>query len=1032
MRKENNLKVLNYWLDVEKSSPPIIKINRFNIKNKSNFNQLIFMNKSNSDLVWGDVLNKNLDGPKNWIHRVYLGIFNTSIIINEFSNDPKDVNELKQSHSTCLISFMLDPDGNVIPNTLVVPEYLSYIYRYKNKHLPESEILGFEDRVQDIFSLWNSGILTKGNLISKSDLTKLVNDLVIEINWGKLIDYYKTSSPKYIGYSESISTVNNRKINFDSEITNSLISDDIKYVFDSYMNSDEISALDYYLEQGYDASLRVDVAGNMDEYREYLSPIYIPDAGFPYPDSIRLNISQQYSVNKVFNLLENRSGVFSINGPPGTGKTTIFKDIIANIIYLRACELIKFKSNPSDAFSKIGDISYRFGDNGEKPIYSIDSSLTGFEIVVASSNNNAIKNITEELPKNSSIDKSYVGRFKYIKKISDNILNDDCWGLISATLGSRSNNYEFINNFLFKTIDDENMKTKESIFDFLNNPKYFSESVSSWESACELFERTLIQLERVKERSIKISSYLNDYKSTISLQKEMIDVRAKIKSEIISLRKEYDAKSRVVERLDIELNKIKRLIKSKTSFKDGERESIKSDYSKLIKDIASAKYDSLEIKDNLKALNIDYKELSETIVDNNLTLLHMEKVNKGFSDVNSDYPNDEFWKLNQDIIQKTSVWINNSYSKARKNLFIASMNLHKSFIIENSHYFISNFRTLKDILEGDFYEKDVYTKSILQTLFIMIPVLSTTLYSFNKLFNSFSSGEIGWLLIDEAGQASPQLPVPALFKSKRALFCGDPLQIEPIISIEAKLSDALIEKNGISHSWDSCNYSSQQIADRNNYFGTYFGLGKYRQWFGSPLRVHKRCLDPMFKISNKIAYDGKMILDTKYPEQKFKLGDSSWFHVESDAEDESGHYIKEEVLFLCKMLKILFNGELSVPDIFIITPFRDVMFSTQKHIIENHKSIAPSIGKDDFSIWVKNNVGTIHSFQGKESDIVFLIIGGNKNKAGAINWLSTEPNILNVSVTRARKRLYIIGNAKVWNKGVFRLIREYIGIKKVK
>lgn len=65
-------------------------------------------------------------------------------------------------------------------------------------------------------------------------------------------------------------------------------------------------------------------------------------------------------------------------------------------------------------------------------------------------------------------------------------------------------------------------------------------------------------------------------------------------------------------------------------------------------------------------------------------------------------------------------------------------------------------------------------------------------------------------------------------------------------------------------------------------------------------------------------------------------------------------------------------------------------------------------------------------FPRKETDIVFLVLGGNIEKPGAISWVSNEPNILNVAVTRAKYAFYIIGNEKVWNKGVFGIIRKVL------
>lgn len=46
----------------------------------------------------------------------------------------------------------------------------------------------------------------------------------------------------------------------------------------------------------------------------------------------------------------------------------------------------------------------------------------------------------------------------------------------------------------------------------------------------------------------------------------------------------------------------------------------------------------------------------------------------------------------------------------------------------------------------------------------------------------------------ETGQATPQSPVGGLFRSKRAVFVGDPLQVQPVVQVEAKLSDVLLKK----------------------------------------------------------------------------------------------------------------------------------------------------------------------------------------------------------------------------------------------
>ena len=65
--------------------------------------------------------------------------------------------------------------------------------------------------------------------------------------------------------------------------------------------------------------------------------------------------------------------------------------------------------------------------------------------------------------------------------------------------------------------------------------------------------------------------------------------------------------------------------------------------------------------------------------------------------------------------------------------------------------------------------------------------------------------------------------------------------------------------------------------------------------------------------------------------------------------------------------------------------------------------------------------GTIHTFQGREADIVFLVLGSAPGQAGwgSRQWASRTPNILNVALTRARSLIYVIGNRRDWQKHPF-------------
>lgn len=167
-------------------------------------------------------------------------------------------------------------------------------------------------------------------------------------------------------------------------------------------------------------------------------------------------------------------------------------------------------------------------------------------------------------------------------------------------------------------------------------------------------------------------------------------------------------------------------------------------------------------------------------------------------------------------------------------------------------------------------------------------------------------------------------------------------------------------------------------------------------WVGAPLRAHRRCDEPMFGIANEIAYEGLMIHATR-PEES-ALPESCWIDAPGSA--NGGHWIPEQGSALVAAMAEVVAAGRDPGEIIAVSPFR---------------SVAEQIGRLCARRPFRGvRSGTVHTFQGKEAQVVFLVLGGDPRKIGARRFATERPNLVNVAVTRARRRLYVIGDHASW------------------
>jgi superfamily I DNA and/or RNA helicase len=231
-----------------------------------------------------------------------------------------------------------------------------------------------------------------------------------------------------------------------------------------------------------------------------------------------------------------------------------------------------------------------------------------------------------------------------------------------------------------------------------------------------------------------------------------------------------------------------------------------------------------------------------------------------------------------------------------------------------------------------------------------------------------------------------------------------------VVTIPQKAQRNIASSYRVSATWIPPKASVQSLADRVATFGTTLDQGEKRVWVSAPLRVHRRCDDPMFTLCNQIAYNGIMvngvhrILDDPGKPDRFDslaaplIAASHW--ADEPASRPGSHLQPNQIDRLRSALGYLRDHGIDASDVIAISPFRAVA--------DQLRSLIPK--------YPGLRAGTIHTAQGREAPVVILVLGGDPNKPGAPATWARTPNLVNVAASRAQRRLYVIGDRKFWAK----------------
>ncbi|MEI6865715.1 AAA domain-containing protein [Flavicella sp.] len=977
---------------------------------------------------------KTQDPNKTIEYTIYLGVFDSSVaneFVKEYFKDTKKDENFRNS-KICYASLKLDIEGKYINDSFGISTFPWALNQLENNKIKNDNWeLSFQtvkdnllEYLELIFkeTITNSSdeIIKVSTVVNNQQLLKFQNKVESISNWS-----VKPPKEIYVKRIEKFKSKNETKSTAD--ILNSFYITDLEKIISVYDKKSIPKAFQQYLDGSLNKkSSRLDVSKNIEELKTNLSPSNYPDGC--WPSEYTLSLMQQFAVNNIFNNLSenNQEGMFSVNGPPGTGKTTLLRDIIAPIIVKRAKELIKI-TNPSDAFKKVGSI--QITEKFSPFIYEPLESISNGGIVIASSNNGAVENISKELPLKEEVSKQYHSEISYFKNVAENCINKENWGIISAVLGNKQNRNSLVSNLWFNK-DLQNTLKEDKIFDN-----------SEWESVKATFKNKLNEISEEKKR---LETFKKEYETFVYVKKTLFETIQNLehtKKQYETSKRKYHIQKDKVLSLDNNkksiINELAVIKSSKPNFLSyWFNKNKRNTYKKALENALNT-YNQISDKLNIEIPILSKNETEFNRLDSLLQSQEGEKAiltkqveglttktEKARLELKNNYADLKYWKnIESKKSQESCPWYSEKLKKLQSELFIISLKLNEIFILTanaTSSRISTTLAGFFEYLKGGSTPSKKEIKGMWNTFFLVIPVISSTFASIQTMFKDLGKEDIPWLFIDEAGQAIPQAAAGSIWRSKRVGVVGDPFQIEPVVTIPNSITDNISNYFDLGKDNISSELSVQSMADRINPLGSYLTINSKEEWIGIPLRVHRRCISPMFEISNNIAYDNTMYCSTASPKRISVNFKTSFIHCKGIVEER--HFVQEQAEKIKEILIDEINFSKTLPDVFVITPFSQISYLLNsflfKHLINEIKKYK-EIDSKEMTVWLKSHIGTVHTFQGKQAEGVILCLGLDETTKGAANWASQKPNLLNVAITRAKYRFIAIGDKDIWLKKAY-------------
>lgn len=314
---------------------------------------------------------------------------------------------------------------------------------------------------------------------------------------------------------------------------------------------------------------------------------------------------------------------------------------------------------------------------------------------------------------------------------------------------------------------------------------------------------------------------------------------------------------------------------------------------------------------------------------------------------------------------------------------------------------------------------------------MLTPCLVSTLHSLPKHFQFWGNNAANYMLeyidlliMDESGQVGPHIGAASFALAKRAVVVGDIYQIEPVTRIFRSADYGNSRQYGLESLWHDDEPASPHLVseprDRTP-AGSVMRLAQAASCAVSPdtekepgifLSEHRRCRSEIVAYCNELIYAGRLQpLRHMKPEEDPPLPPMAWAHIRGNARKHGGSYVNmDEARAIVDWIsanaeewKMRYNGASLEDIVAIVTPFR-----------MQAKEIQTTLAEAGLRSGI--TVGTVHRLQGAQKPIIVFSPVYNADTAKSL-FFDMKPNMLNVAVSRAQDSFVVIGDIRLFRRG---------------